>query len=270
MQPGGTLFFAGLEANIAFQCADGPLIRWAYRDPTLRSYYLTSFTREKARSGPLYFFVGSGDTLRELERGPDLLPRVALAMIISDKPEGARDALELHAERDAPDRSADYRMAWVSWASGDTLAALESLRRAGIEPNSRKATERPRALAAVSAGDTLGAQWIMQSAVRAAPLDAAAHGLLADLLLIRRHDDPEGAVEAFAARLLAPDDPTVWKRWGMVQLDRGRYLDAPRSLERCQALGDPQAVRDSEVQGWIDGLRGRMQGARLAVGDSGT
>jgi hypothetical protein len=87
--------------------------------------------------------------------------------------------------------------------------------------------------------------------------------------LIRQHDDPEGAVEAFAARLLAPGDATVWKRWGMVQLDRGRYLEALRSLERCQALGDPQAARDSEVQGWVEGLRGRVQGARLAVGDSG-
>ena len=269
LPPRSTLFFAGLEGNIAFQSGDGPLIRWAYRDSRMRSYYLTSFTREKARRGPLYFFVASGDTLRELERGPDLLLDVAFSMIISDQPEGARDALELHAERDTASHRAEYWLTWARWACGDTLAALESLRRAGIEPSSRTATERPRALAAVSAGDTLGALWIMQSAVWAAPLDAAAHGLLADLLLVRQHEDPEGAVEAFAARLLAPGDPTMWKRWGMVQLDRGRYLEALRSLERCQALGDPQAAKDSEVQGWVEGLRGRVQGARLAVGDSG-
>ena len=88
------------------------------------------------------------------------------------------------------------------------------------------------------------------------------------LLLVRQHGDPEGAVEAFAARLLAPGDPTAWRRWGTVQLDRGRYLEALRSLERCQALGDPQAARDSEVQGLIEALRDRVQGARLAIGDS--
>jgi tetratricopeptide (TPR) repeat protein len=258
-----------LEGNTAFQSGDGPLVRWAYRDSSMRSYYLTSFTREKARRGPFYFFVASGDTLKELDRGPDLLLQVAFSMIISDQPEGARDALELHAEGDPANRRADYWLTWARWACGDRLAALESLRRAGIEPISRTATERPRALAAMSAGDTLGAVWMMQSAVRAAPLDPAAHGLLADLLLIRRHDDPEGAVEALAARLLAPGDPTVWKRWGMVQLDSGRYLEALRSLERCQALGDPQAVKDPEVQGWVEGLRNRVQGARLAVGDSG-
>ena len=266
---GSTLFFGGLMANVAFQRADGPLIRWAYRDSSLHAYYLNMFTRDKVRRGPLHVFVASGDTLCELDRGDDLYLRIGFGLLVSDHPEGARDALELQAERDTANHRADYWLAWARWASGDTLAALASLRHAGIEPRSRTATERPRALAAMSAGDTLGALWIMQSAVRAAPLDAAAHALLADLLLVRQHEDPEGAVEALAARLLAPGDPTAWRRWGMVQLDRGRYLEALRSFERYQALGDPQAARDSEVQGWVEGLRGRVQGAPLAIGDSG-
>src|SRR5262249_9190441 len=53
---GSTLYFGGIESNVAFQRGDGPLLRWAYRDASLRSYYFAEFSRQTARPGPLMFF----------------------------------------------------------------------------------------------------------------------------------------------------------------------------------------------------------------------
>src|SRR5262249_34355055 len=96
---GSTLYFGGIESNVAFQRGDGPLPRRAYRDASLRSYYFAGFSRQTARPGPLMFFVGSGDTLRELPRTPDLFLRVAFGMIVSEHPTGAGDALEIARQR---------------------------------------------------------------------------------------------------------------------------------------------------------------------------
>src|SRR5262249_32361730 len=107
---GSTVFFAGLAGNVAFQRADGPLLRWAYRDSSLRSYYLNTFSHEKVRPGPVLFFVATADSLRELEQDPELYLRLAFGMIVSDRPTGARDALAVAASRLPSDPRVD---AWL-------------------------------------------------------------------------------------------------------------------------------------------------------------
>ncbi len=252
---GSTVYFAGLQSNVAFQRGDGPLLRWAYRDASLRAYYINAFSKQTARAGPLLFFVGSGDTLREMEHGPDLFLRVAFGMIVSDQVTGAGDALEVASERQPQDLRVPYWQAWVCYAAGDTAEAAQLLRRAGYAPVAGTAGGRDAAVARLTAGDTLGAVAIARRGVYEHAFDAAAHGLAADLMLIRHRRDPEAAIEAFAARTIAPQDPYAWRRWAMIQMDRQRTLESLASFRKYFHLGGVAAQSDTEARQWAQSLR---------------
>jgi len=259
-----TVFYAGLKSNIAFQVANGPLLRWAYRDSSLRSYYLNTFTLEKARRGPMFFFVGSGDSLREMEGHGDLLSRIAFSMLVSDWPPGANDALTLALEQKPGDPRAAYWQAWCRLAAGDSAGVRERLERAGYTAIGGPTPEVAEALALGQAARTGEARALMESAVRRHALDPTAHALLADLLLIADPDDPSGVIEAFAARLLAPRDPVTWRRWGMVQSQRRRYLEALGSFDRYFALAGLAGQRDGEAKRWVADIKRALPGGDAA------
>ena len=258
---GSTVYFAGLQSNVGFQRANGPLLRWAYRDSSLRSYFLTAFSLETARSGPLYFFVGEGDSLAEMKGGDDLYLRIAFAMIVSDGVRGARDALHLAVQRMPGSVRAPYWHSWASLSLGDAVAARRQLGALGF-PNAdtrpAPAQDRDAILARVAAGDTAGAIARARVSVREHPYDAGAHGLLADLLLARSPDDADGAIEAFASRVLDPGEPYGWRRWAMVQLWHKRYVEALASFRTYFRTGGDAAAGDDEARRWEAGIRGRI------------
>jgi hypothetical protein len=257
----GTLYFAGLPAAIAFQAADGPLLRWAYRDSSLRSYFLTRFRREQARRGPILFFQMSRDTLTEI-LGPDSLERIGFSLVLSDAADPARDVLALDWESRASPRTA-YRLAFLEAARGDLEAARKWLEAAGRRPAGGSAPEIPAALALVAGGDTAAATALMERGVARRALDPGAHALLADLLLARGRLN-EGAVEAYAARALAPDAPSTWRRWGLVAFAHGRDHQAAAALERYLELGGEEAAQDVEAVGLLREARRRLPGGDLA------
>jgi hypothetical protein len=261
---GATLFFAGLKGNIAFQVADGPLVRWAYRDSSLRSYYLNSFTLEKASRGPTLFFIGRQDSLGEIHHDQDLYTGIAFSMIVNDWPAGARDALTLALRRNPAGQRENYWMAWVQAALGDMHGARVSLRRAQITPDPGPSTGVPLAMAALVSGDTVAATRIMREEVARHGLDPAPHALLADLYLVANPDDPSGPIEAYATRILAPREPLAWRRWGAVQLHRERYLEALASFDRYFALAGESGRRDAEAQRWVANVRSILPGGDVA------
>jgi len=64
--------------GVAFQRGDGPLLRWAYRDPSLKAYYLNAFSKQTARPGPLLFFLLTAVSVvltAKLIRGPGWVVR---------------------------------------------------------------------------------------------------------------------------------------------------------------------------------------------------
>ncbi len=144
---GATLFFVGLQSNVAFQRGDGPLLRWAYRDPSLKAYYLNMFSRETFREGPTFFFVGSGDTLVEMEGGDDLYLRLALGMIVSDQPNNAYDALDVAVRKHPADLRGTYWHTWVALAEGDTATARRRLAAAGYPAGAPQPGAREAAIA---------------------------------------------------------------------------------------------------------------------------
>jgi hypothetical protein len=262
---GSTIFFAGLPGNIAFQAGDGALVRWAYRDTSLRSYYLGSFTLEKARRGPFYVFRGGEDSLVEIAPSAELFADMAFYMIASDQTQSARDVLVLERERAPSSEAATSWLAWVQWSLGERDAAMAALQRGGQNAVGEPTPEVEQALAAVSRGDTLGAIRLMDGGVRRHALDPGAHALLADLRLSRDPGDPSGTIEAYAARVLAPDRPAAWRRWGMVQAHRGRYLEALRSFHRYFALAGDASPSDAEAQRWVATIRGMLPSGVLEL-----
>jgi Flp pilus assembly protein TadD len=257
-----TLYFAGLPSQVAFQAADGPLVRWAYGDTTLRSYFLTRFAHRQARRGPLFFFSMAEGRLEEIT-GPDSLQSIAWSLLLSETPEAARDVLRLAVERHPADAISRYRLAWAHAASGEADAARSALARAGAADGGPASPDIVAALERVAATDTAGAIAIMSAAVLRHALDAGAHALLADLLLTRGQVEP-GAVEALAARTLSPQEASMWRRWGLVQALLGRDQQAVASLERYRELGGEQAAADAEITALLRSLRRKLPGGDLA------
>lgn len=261
--PGSTLFFTGLKANIAFQAGDGPLIRWAYRDSSLRGYYLSQFTAERARRGAFFVFSGVGDSLTGIPAGPGRLADLALSLVVADKLQAAREALLFERER-SPRAPASRLLPWVQWALDDRQGALGSLQSLGCVAAGGPTPEIERALAASAAGDTLGAIALMEDAVRRRALDPGAHALLADLRLARDSDDPLGMLEAYAARALAPEWPAAWRRWAMIQARQQQYLEAYASFRRYFALAGDTAD-DEEAKRWTATIREMMPRGSLEM-----
>jgi len=261
-----TLYFSGLPHSIAFQAGNGPLVRWAYRDSSLRSYYFTRFELWHARRGPLFFFNYRRDTLVEIT-GADSLERVGLSLLYDDVPAPARDLLTLAWERD-PSIATAYRLAWVEMGLHGVEAARPWLARARAVPDPGPTPEIPVAYAHVARGDTASAIALMAGAVWEHALDPGAHALMADLLLATGEMEL-GAVEAYATRALAPEDPMAWRRWGLVEAFASRDLESVRALERYLALAKIRADRDPEVANALRMLRRRIPGGDVAQAELG-
>jgi len=268
LAPRTTLFFAGLPGSVAFQSADGPVVRWAYRDSSLHSYFLTAFTLAAARRGPVVFFrVDPDGVLREIT-GRDSLGSMGLSMLISDKLESARDMFTLAVEHDPRDVASRYALAWVRIGLGDVAGGEQALAATGARLDASSSPRIIPAFQAMSRGDTTGAIQTMMTAIVENGLDPGAHALLADLLL---GAGPEtglahlaGAVEAFASRVLAPEHPHSWRRWAMVQAMQDRHAEAAVSLERYFAIGGEEARRDEAMVQLRAELRRRMPGGDYA------
>ncbi len=259
--PRSTLFFAGLAGNVGFQTGDGPVVRWSYRDTSLRSYFATDFDAEKATRGPLFFFEVRDDSLSESEADGDVFYRLASGSLVSDRPASARAALLYQIGKTPEDPLAQYWLAWIDLDGGDRASAIEALRRAGVTPAPGPAPELARALAALRARDTVGALGVARLAITAHALDPGAHALLSDLYLVTAPSEAPALVEAYAARALAPEWPGAWRRWGMVQLQHERYLEAVASFEHYFSISGDEGARDAEAHGWVDALRRKFPAA---------
>jgi hypothetical protein len=260
-----TLFFAAVPSNIGWQAGDGPLVRWAYRDSSLRSYFLNQFTYTRAQRGPAYFFMISNEHLEELWKNGSPYGALALNMILDDHPEGARDAMRLQQEGAGLGRFERYMSVWLEVDAGQMDSARVQLLRLGNGLDSGSAPEVAQALRMVNArGDTLQAIALLSQALRQRPFDAATHGLLSDLLLIQHMMLPTAQIEAYAARVLAPDVPWSWRRWAEVQLSTNRSRQGAFSLDRYFQLAGSAADSDAEAHYWRNQLQRVLPGGDLA------
>jgi hypothetical protein len=257
-----TLFFAGIQHFASWQAADGPLVRWAYRDSSLRSYYFHDFTAERGRRGPFFVYMVFNDSLTELKSGPNMLFSLAASQAASERYALAKDVLGLARERYPGVRTAvGYWLAWVEMALGDTAAAHRELVAAGFPLRAGSSPQTASARRLLAAGDTLGATEQLDAAIRSHVLDPEAHGLLADIQLL---SSGTGVVEALAARGLTPRDPWVWRRWALLQMQSGNYQLAYPSMTRYFELAGPAAKDDERGQQLLEFIRRAQPGGDLS------
>ena len=255
-----TVFFGGLPSFCAFQVGDGPLLRWAYRDSSLRSYYLMELTAERYRRGPSSAYIVQGDSLVELRLDQDQLRSFAVTAIISERPRLALDILELPVAVGRPGMMVPYWRAWPRLSLGDTAGAVAELRRAGLTADPGPTPEIREALGLLAAGDTTAAVQLMSAAVGRHALDAQAHALMAGLLVSDRRADLSAAIEAYAATRLEPGNPRHWWLLGYVQTRAMRYDESRRSIERYFALGGSDPGEAAQARQLLDWLRARGPG----------
>jgi hypothetical protein len=255
-----TLFFSGIQIFASWQAADGPLVRWAYRDSSLRSYYFHDFTAERARRGPFFVYMTRNDSLLEQKSDPNVYFSVAASQMVSERFVLAKDVLGLARERYPGIRLAGYWLAWVEMALGDAAAARRELTAAGfaLQPGPSPQTAAARLL--LAAGDTLGATHRLDAAVSSQVLDPEAHALLADVMLT---SSGNSVVEALAARELTPRDPLVWRRWAILQLRSGNYQAAYPSMQRYFELAGPTAQGDEEGRRLLEFIRQSQPGGEF-------
>jgi tetratricopeptide (TPR) repeat protein len=242
------VFFSNVPAGVALQTGDGPFVRWTYRDSSLRSYFMNAFDLAKSRRGPYFFFEARGDSLVETTSDPMQFYRMALGAILSEHPESAREMLRAAQDRDSSTLVIEYWRAWVEWDLGRRDRALDALRAAGVNAVPGPTPEVAAARAALAQRDTARAMRLVQRGVSQHALDPEAHGLLADLALVAAHTTSGAELEAYAARLLAPDSPISWRRWAFLQVQQNRALEGARSLRRYFDLGGPETADDGDAQ----------------------
>ncbi len=244
--PSSTLFFSGIPARTAFQTGDGPMLRWAYRDTSLRSYFLSAFRMSLASRGPVWFFQASGDTLLPIN-GPDALTEVGFGLVLDGAFDGARDAYQL-AYREMPDHvDIAYRLAWIEAGSGHLEACRVWLERAGLSDDHKTAGETDVVLALARGGRRGEAIDLARQAIREHAMDPRIHALLADILLSDPVTFDSGVAEALAVRSLNPNEALAWRRWARIEAATERLDEASVALERYFALAPMTARADSEA-----------------------
>ena len=264
LPPHSIIFFGDIPAQVGWQAGDGPLVRWAYRDSTLQSHYLSMFSFELASRGPVFVFRAVGDSLEDLTSRPVLMRELAMSFLTGENLSSARDALRLDLIQHPADPMAEYWLGWTMLALGDTSAAALHLTQAGCSLEAGPSPELQEAGARLAAGDTLGTERLLGLAVARHALDPGTHAALAEFELRRMVASPYGLIEALAARLLAPQDASCWRRWGFVQYFWGHHDEAGQSLAHYFALAGPAAAGDREAVELADVIRRSLPGSELA------
>jgi len=240
-----TFFFSGVPGSISWQVGDGPYVRWAYRDSSLRSYWLSQMTEERVARGPAYLFRAQGDTVFNIGTDRGVTFGTATRALLQGDLEVARGALRYHLEQWPNDTYPRSVLAWMAAAEGDIHLRDEVLGTAGFVPDTARASaEISSARELLANGDTLAARQALGQALFADPFDVRAHAAFADLAF----GDPKGRarliVESYAVLALAPEDPIAWRRWAFVQAYFGEVAGALHSLDRYRALAPDGARAD--------------------------
>jgi hypothetical protein len=258
LPPHSTVFFANVPVSLGWQAGNGPLLRWAYRDSSLRSYFLTQFSRERAERGPVFFFAVEEDSLVDKTESPMMLPSFAYSMLLAERPQAAVEALDLAMRTRPADSELLYWRAWAHWGAGDTLLALSDLEQAGMRLV--RALPPGTEQVSTSAQDTTARIAQLLTLRDRAVLNAWAHARLAAIFLALPDRKKAGVIEAYAFKVLAPDEADAWRKWSSAQLSEQHYEPALKSLERYLELAEASGKADREANQVVHTLRRIVRG----------
>jgi hypothetical protein len=264
--PRTTFFFAGVPAFAAVQVADGPFVRSVYRDSSLRSYFLSAISREHLARGPwkMFFYESKSGRMVDNTNSPGVLLSTALGMILNDRPEAARAALDAAHALGPPDRALDYVTGLVAFERGDSAAAAESFLRAGLNPVRGGSDVLRQVDVALARADTMTAAELLRRGTSVYSYEAKLHAKYSDVLLGRPSTRPDGQLEAYAARVLDPSDGLSWRRWGYVLANQNRHPEALSAFERYARLAPAAAAADERTREAVAILKRMLPGGDIA------
>jgi len=250
--PRSTFFFSGVPGSISWQVLDGPYVRWAYRDSSLRSYWLSQMTDERVSRGRVFLFRAQGDTLFEIGHDRGVTFGTATRALLQEDLEVARGALRYHIGQWPDDVYARRTLAWIAAAEGDVRLRDALLGASGLVPDTVRADrELATARDRLAARDTAGAREALGRAMVADPFDARPHARLADLALGHPRQRARLLVESYAVIALAPDEPSSWRRWAFVQSYFGELNGGLQSLARYRQLA-PDSAKSDRAAAWLE------------------
>jgi hypothetical protein len=261
-----SFFFAGIPAFASVQVADGPLVRGVYRDSSLRGFFLSEMTRERLAHGPwkVFFYESASGHLRDNTKTPGVFLSSALGAILNGKPLTADAALEAGRANGEGKFGVDYLAALVSLELGDTARSHDLFRSAKYQLGRDASGVLQQARGQLARGDSAAASRTLRAGLDVNVLDSRLHELFSDVLLGRPATRPEGQVEAYAARLLSPETPSVWRRWGFVLAYEFRVREAMAALDRYMQMDPQGAAADERAQRLRQNLPRMLPGGDIA------
>jgi hypothetical protein len=263
LPPRSTLFFGNMPSFVGWQSGDGALVRWAYRDSSLRAYYVSGFNRERADRGPYYFFVTRHDSLIEATDHDELIQDLWFTRFICRDWQHAADLLHIALPQTHHPDFAAYWLAWSDYALGDTAQAFAVLRHYRMNPARGPSPELGSIDAALAARDTSGALVLVAHAIPRHALDATLHARLSDLLIVKSDGMFIGGLEASLTTELDSTDARAWRRLALVQIHGNGPYEAKASMDRFFALGGSTARADSSAAALERLVEGSLPGGAL-------
>jgi tetratricopeptide (TPR) repeat protein len=182
---------------------------------------------------------------RLLDRGPDLTPRRAAALINGGRAEEAGNLLRAAAAEPEADASVLYLFAIAQRQAGDLAAAEGAARRLRVT-----APDDPRGLYVLAQvldakGDREGAERTLRDMIQRDPLDAAALNYLG-YMFAERGERLDEAVELVGRALrVEPDNPSFLDSLGWAYFQQGKIELADSPLTRAaEKLPNSSVVQD--------------------------
>ena len=263
LPPRSTLFFGNFPSFLGWQAGDGPLVRWAYRDSSLRSYFASSFSPARAARGPYFFFLIEHDALREETNRAIILQNLWYTRALYLQWRATREIIEIALPLAADPSFSTYWLAYSYYGEGDTANAVATLRRMGLSPTSGPSPELAIAERVLAEGDSTAAMGVLAAALPRHALDPAIHSRMADLLLADRLRFTLGSLEAALVTVLAPREPRGWRRLAVVQMLNLVPDAAERSLKRYYETGGAAARADTAAARIERAVRSALPGGTL-------
>jgi hypothetical protein len=252
-RPGTTFYFSNVPGAIAWQVADGPFVRWAYRDSSLKSYFLSQINEDRVERSPVFLFSVQGDTLVNSGNDPGVTFSTAARAVLQADLGAARGALRYHMGRWPGDAKATYLFAWVAYAQGEQDLSRTLLGMIGMQGHSGAAAPEliARARARLAAADSSGARDDAARAIELDPYDPASHDLFIRAAFRNPRFRTRVLMEGFALIALAPEDPMAWRRWAFLQASFGEMTGTLHSLARYRQLA-PRAAETDRGATWLE------------------
>jgi len=263
VRPNSTLYFAGTPAFASWQAGNGALVRWVYRDSSIRSHYFSEFSLDATTRGDVLFFVAQHDSLIRVRDTFSGLQTLASGQMLGERFRTAQDALQYALELQPADRPTNYWSSWLRLALKDTVGHAASLKAAGFQLSTAGRTQLLIAQELLAEQDTARAVEVLTTSIVEHTGNPELHGCLAEVLLRLYPSAISTGVEALATRLLAPNSSASWRLWARVQFANNHSVEAYDSYRHYVAML-PESRLGPEDSEFSALLRRALPGGDLA------